>query len=151
MASLFVVYWLSPLHSFVTPWTGVRQAPLSTGFPSKNTGTGCHFLLRGIFLTQGWNPCLLRWQAVSLLWSHWGKEVVFCIEHQQLKAPYALHVVPGTRLWESCFQLLDGSPFRCGHGTNSGMRTLRCAISQALHSHAELLAEEDLDLECPRP
>ena len=29
------------------------QAPLSMGFPSKNTGVGCHFLLHGIFLTQG--------------------------------------------------------------------------------------------------
>ena len=28
-------------------------------FPSKNTGVGCHFLLQGIFLTQGSNPCLL--------------------------------------------------------------------------------------------
>ena len=27
--------------------------------PSKNTGVGCHFLLQGIFLTQGLNPCLL--------------------------------------------------------------------------------------------
>ena len=29
---------------------------------------GCHFLLQGIFPTQGWNPCLLRllhWQASS--------------------------------------------------------------------------------------
>ena len=32
-------------------------------FPGKNTGMGCHFLLQGIFLTQGSNPCLLpcRW------------------------------------------------------------------------------------------
>ena len=29
-------------------------------FPGKNTGAGCHFLLRGIFLTQGSNPHLLR-------------------------------------------------------------------------------------------
>ena len=30
---------------------------------------GCHFLLQGIFLTQGLNPhvlCLLHWQANSL-------------------------------------------------------------------------------------
>ena len=26
-------------------------------FPSKNTGVGCHFLLQGILLTQGPNPC----------------------------------------------------------------------------------------------
>ena len=31
------------------------------GSPGKNTGVGCHFLLQGIFLTQGWNPCLLLW------------------------------------------------------------------------------------------
>ena len=28
-------------------------------FPSKNTGVGCHFLLQGIFLSQGSNPRLL--------------------------------------------------------------------------------------------
>ena len=35
-------------------------------FPSRNTGVGCHFLLEGIFLTQGLNPslfCLLHWQV----------------------------------------------------------------------------------------
>ena len=31
---------------------------------------GCHFLLHGIFLTQGSNSCLPRWQAVSLPLSH---------------------------------------------------------------------------------
>ena len=39
--------------------------PLSTRLlcpwdsPGKNTGVGCHFLLQGIFLTQGSNPHLL--------------------------------------------------------------------------------------------
>jgi len=31
---------------------------------------GCHFLLQGIFPTQGLNLCLLRWQADSLPLSH---------------------------------------------------------------------------------
>ena len=38
--------------------------------PDKNTGVGCHFLIQGIFLTQGLNPhllSLLQWQAGSLL------------------------------------------------------------------------------------
>jgi len=38
-------------------------------FLGKNTGVGCHFLLQGIFPTQGSNPhlpCLLHWQADSL-------------------------------------------------------------------------------------
>ena len=33
----------------------------------KNTGVGSHFHLQVIFLTQGSNPCLLHWQADSLL------------------------------------------------------------------------------------
>ena len=44
----------------------------SWGFSGKNTGTGYHFLLQGIFLTQRWNLCLLHWQADSLLLSHQG-------------------------------------------------------------------------------
>ena len=42
-------------------------------FPGKNTGVGCHFLLQGVFLTQGLNLHLLhllRWQADSLPLSH---------------------------------------------------------------------------------
>ena len=37
--------------------------------PGKNTGVGCHFLLQGIFPTQGSNPsllCLLHGQVGSL-------------------------------------------------------------------------------------
>ena len=33
---------------------------------------GCNFLIQGIFLTQELNPCLLHWQADSLLLSHLG-------------------------------------------------------------------------------
>ena len=44
--------------SFVAPWTVACQAPL-WNFPGKNIGVGCHFLLQGIILTQGLNPCLL--------------------------------------------------------------------------------------------
>ena len=28
--------------------------------PGKKTGVGCHTLLQGIFLTQGWNPGVLQ-------------------------------------------------------------------------------------------
>ena len=31
-------------------------------FPDRNTGVGCHFLLQGIFPTQGSNPGLLHWR-----------------------------------------------------------------------------------------
>ena len=42
-------------------------------FPGKNTGVGCHFLLQGIFATQGSKPCLLHllyWQVESLSLRH---------------------------------------------------------------------------------
>ena len=38
--------------------------------PGKNTGADCHFFLHRIFLTQGFNPCLLYWQVDSLPLSH---------------------------------------------------------------------------------
>ena len=46
-------------HGLLYPWN----------FPGKDTGVGCHFLLPGIFQTEGSNPsflCLLYWQADSL-------------------------------------------------------------------------------------
>ena len=57
---------LQSCPTLATPWTVAHQAPLSTGSPGKNTGVGCHFLLQGIFPTQGSNPGRLRWQADSL-------------------------------------------------------------------------------------
>ena len=41
-------------------------------FQDKNAGIRFHFLLQGIFPTQGSNMHLLHWQAVSLLLSHLG-------------------------------------------------------------------------------
>ena len=35
------------------PWIADCQAPLSMDFPGKNTGVGCHFLLRGILPNLG--------------------------------------------------------------------------------------------------
>ena len=49
-------------------------------FPGKNTGVRCHFLLQGIFLTEGLNPCLScfpHWQTVSLSAHHLGSLVLF--------------------------------------------------------------------------
>ena len=62
-------------NSFATPWTVALQAPLSMGSPGKNTGVGCHFLLQGIFPTQGLISCLLcllHWQVDSLPLSYLG-------------------------------------------------------------------------------
>ena len=55
---------------FATPWTVSHQAPLSMGF---STGVACHFLLQGIFLTQGLNPSLLHSRQILYHWAN--KEV----------------------------------------------------------------------------
>ena len=56
---LFATRGLEPAR-LLSPWT----------FAAKNTEVDCHFLLRGIFLTQGLNLHLLHWQAYSLLFWH---------------------------------------------------------------------------------
>ena len=37
-------------------------------FPGKNIGVGCHFLVQGIFMTQGSNPYLLRFRRILYHW-----------------------------------------------------------------------------------
>ena len=51
---------LSHVPFFATPWTVALRILCSWNFPGKNSGTDCHFLLQGIFLTQGLNSCLLH-------------------------------------------------------------------------------------------
>ena len=57
-------------------------------FPGKNTGVGCHFLLQGIFLTQGSN--LHLWH---LLLSWW--------------------ILYHCTTWEASFKLLEHSLYHC--------------------------------------
>ena len=55
---LFGPHWLQPM-SLLCPWD----------YPIKNTGVCCHFLLQGIYLTQGSNLIFLHillWQTDSL-------------------------------------------------------------------------------------
>ena len=55
-----------------TPWTVALYAPLSMGFSSKNSRVGCHFLLWGIFLTQGSNSSLLQLLQCRQILYHWA-------------------------------------------------------------------------------
>ena len=50
----------APCSLLLCPWDS----------PGKNTGVGCHFLLQGIFPTQGSNPGLPHWRQTGL--SHQG-------------------------------------------------------------------------------
>jgi len=56
---------LSHTQLFATPWIVACTKLLHPrDFQGKNTGVGCHFLLQGIFPTQGSNPGLLRCRQI---------------------------------------------------------------------------------------
>ena len=63
----------SPAQLFVTLWTVAHQAPLSMGFPIKNTGLGCHAFLSGI-------------EPTFLIVSCTGRQVLYH-EHHLVKLP----------------------------------------------------------------
>ena len=54
--------------------------------PGKNTGVSYHFLLQGIFLTQGWNPHPLHCRQIFLLLSHQRSPISVSIK------PYMLNI-----------------------------------------------------------
>ena len=66
---------LSRVQLFATPGTVAYHAPPPWGFPGKSTGVGCHFLLQGIFPTQGLNPGLLH-----------CSQMLYCLSHQESRA-----------------------------------------------------------------
>ena len=74
--------------SFAIPWTITCQVLLSLGFPRQEYWSGFHFLLQGIFLTQGSKLHLLHWQVDSLPLSHLGSlfNSVQSLSHVQLFA-----------------------------------------------------------------
>jgi len=56
-----------------TPWTVACTKLLRPwDFPDKSTGVGCHFLLQGIFPTQGSNPGLPHCRQTLYRLSHQG-------------------------------------------------------------------------------
>ena len=69
---------LSCVRFFATPWTVACQAPPSMGFSRQEyrNGVGCHFLLQGLFPTQGLSPGLphCRWILYQL--SHQGSHYI---------------------------------------------------------------------------
>ena len=83
MFSILACSWvLSCLVSASVQPHGLQPSRLLCpwNFPGKNTRVGCHFLLQGIFPTQGSNPllpCSLHWKADSLPLSHLGSPFYF--------------------------------------------------------------------------
>ena len=53
--------------------------------PGKKTRVGCYAFLQVIFLTQGWNPCLLQLLHCCLILYHWATGEAQC-------SPIACHI-----------------------------------------------------------
>ena len=67
---------------FVTLWAVAPPASSVRGFPRKNIGVCCHFLLQGIFLTQGSNLGLLHCRQILYLWATREVQIIkFTINH----------------------------------------------------------------------
>ena len=63
----------------------VDYSPPGSSVHGKTIGVDCHALLRGLFLTQGSDPCLLsllHWQAGSLPLAPPGKPTKQCSSDQ---------------------------------------------------------------------
>ena len=65
---------LSHVRLSMTPQTVVHRLLCPWDFPGKNTGSRCHFLLQGIFLTQGLE--LLHRQVDSLPLGHLRSQLI---------------------------------------------------------------------------
>ena len=77
--------------SEVSQWCPTLCDPLDTrllhpwDFLGKSTGVGCHFLLQGIFPTQGSNPGLPHCRQMLYCLSHQESHLKAEIIHQQQK------------------------------------------------------------------
>ena len=63
---------LSCVQLFATPWTVPARLLHPWDFPGKIPGVGCHYLLQGIFPTQGSNLGLLHCRQTLYCLSHKG-------------------------------------------------------------------------------
>ena len=75
----------------VTLWTFRLPCPWDS--PGKNTGVCCHFLLQGIFPTQGLNPGLLHCRQILSHLSHQGSPVGY------YSAVIKKEVMPSATVW----------------------------------------------------
>ena len=64
---------LSHVRLFATPWNVAYSLLCPWDFPGKSTGVDCHFLLQGIFPTQGLNSGLPHCKQMFYHLSHQGR------------------------------------------------------------------------------
>ena len=83
---------LSHAQLFATPWTVVYKVPLFMEFSRQVTGVGCHFLLQGIFPTQGLNPGLPHCRQTLYRLSHQGSNIHSSSVY--MSVPVLIHPTP---------------------------------------------------------
>ena len=98
------------------------------GAPGKNTGVGSHFLLQGIFPTQGWNRGLQHGREILHHLSGYGSPSV--VE----SAVFVWAEVTETRTAWQCFQ----RPSLCTNVGRPGLHAKTWETREGLHSaHSE--------------
>ena len=142
---MVVVSWCLTLCN---PRTVAHQTPLPRGFPGENTGVGYHFLLQGIFLTQGSNPGLFspalagRFLATreALIYKRQRKMLQFTHTHTHTHSlslscilsryglSQALNISPRCRAGPCCLSLLS-----MGYGMPSARRDGRPLLQTQHH------------------
>ena len=76
---------LSRVQLFATPWTVACTRLLCPwDFLGKSTGVGCHFLLQGIFPTQGSNPGLPHCRQMLYRLSHQGSHTYIYTSYKSM-------------------------------------------------------------------
>ena len=73
--------WLSRVRLLVIPWTIAYRLLHPWDFPGNSTGVVCHFLLQGIFPTQGLNPGLPHCRQMLYPLSH-QTDIGDCIDER---------------------------------------------------------------------
>ena len=108
-------------------------------FPGKDTGVGCHFLLQGIFPTQGSNPGLLHCRQILYWLSYKGMETyitIYKIDSQQEFAVCLRELKQGL-----CINLEGWNGEGNGGGGGSEGRGYMYTYDWFMHSKARKLLE----------
>ena len=85
----------------------LQRAPPSMGFLGKCTGVCCHFLLQGIFPTQGSNPGLPHCRQMLYGVSHWGSGCWRALLDISYVIPFLVGSLPSDVLHCRCLSLLS--------------------------------------------
>jgi len=119
---------LSRVRLFATPWTAAYQASPSMGFSRQEYWVGCHFLLQGIFPTQGSNPGLSHCRQTLYPLSHQGSphRSSFLFQTRFLFIPLFPPPYIHSLLIMHCLIMNDWNKKKCYYLENPLMWVLRC-------------------------